>query len=68
MPKKIAHDFDEPLRKNSRSLKSGYTSNFLLAIAMQFQQIIALPSHAQISVGSISCAGSATSSEELQKY
>ena len=42
--------------------------NFLLAMAMQFQEIIALPSHVQIFVCSMSCAGSATSFEKLQKY
>ena len=50
----IAPDFDDsspPLKKNSRNLKPGYTSNFLLEMAMQFQQIIALPSqHVQICV------------------
>ena len=66
--KKIAHNFDNPHQnKNSRSLKPGYTSNFLLTIAVQFQQIIALLSHAQISVCCMSCAGNATS-EEFQKY
>ena len=42
-------------------------SNFLLAMAMQFQQIIALPSQAQISICSMSRAGNATPSEKLQK-
>ena len=45
---KIAPDFGDPPQKNSKSLKPGCTSNFLLAMAMQFQQIIALPSDAQI--------------------
>ena len=49
-----------PPKKNSRRLKPGYTSNVLHAMAMQFQQIITLPLHAQIS--------SETSSEKLQKY
>ena len=53
-------------KKSSRSLKLGYMSNFLLMIAMQFQQIIALPSHAQISVCGMSCTGNGTSSEELR--
>ena len=47
---KIAPDFGDPppqKKQNSESLKPGYMSNFLLAMAMQFQQIIALPSHAQ---------------------
>ena len=48
--------------------RAGYTSNILLAIAIQLQQIIARPLHAQISVCSMSCAGNGTSSEELQKY
>ena len=55
-------------KKTSRSLKLGYMSNFLLVIAMQFQQIIVLPSHAQISLCGMSCTGNSTSSEELQKY
>ena len=39
----------------------------LLAMAMQFQEIIALPSHVKISVSSMSCAGNATFSETSQK-
>ena len=38
---------------------------FLLAIAMQFQEIVSLPSHINISVFSMSCAGNATTSEKL---
>ena len=34
-------------------------------MAMPFQQIIGLPSHAQILCGRTSCAGSATSSEKV---
>ena len=41
---------------------------FLLAIAVQFQEITALPPHIQISVCSLSCAAIATFSEHLQKY
>ena len=41
---------------------------FLLAMAMQFQEIIALPSHIQISLCNVSCAGNTISSEKLQKY
>ena len=42
-------------------------NNFSLAMAMQFQEIIAFPLHLQISLWSVSCAGNATSSEKLQE-
>ena len=41
---------------------------FLLPMALQFQEIIALPSHVQIAVCSTPCAGNTTSSEKLEKY
>ena len=44
-------------------LSHGYTCNFLLTMAMQFQEITALPSRVPISI----CAGNATTSEKLQK-
>ena len=50
----------------SAFLSPAYTCNFLLAIAMQFQEIIALPSHVQSSVCTMSLAGIATS-EKLQE-
>ena len=66
--KGITPDFDDfspppPLTKISRSLKPRYTSNFLLTMTMQFQQIIALPSHTQFL-----CTSNVTFSETLQKY
>ena len=39
-----------------------------LAMAMQFQAIIALPSRGKNCTCSMSCAGNATSSEKLPKY
>ena len=41
--------------------------NFLFAVAMQFQQIIVLPSHNKTSICSMSYTGNATHSEKLQK-
>ena len=66
--------------KLSRNIHSEYVSDFchdrksafkptraifLLTIAMQFQEIIALLSQVQISVCSMPCPGNATSSETL---
>ena len=41
---------------------------FFLAMAMQFQEIIALPSRGKHCTCSTSCAGNAISSEKLPKY
>ena len=41
-------------------LSRGYACNFLLARAMQFPEIIALPSHIKISMCSMSCVGMQT--------
>ena len=49
-------------------LSRGYTCNFFLAMAMQFQEIIAFPSRGKNCTCSMSCAGNATSSEKLSKY
>ena len=49
-------------------LSRGYTCNFFLAMSMQFQEIIALPSRGKNCMCSMSCTGNATSSEKLPKY
>ena len=56
-----------PAGEIAHSFYRGYTGSFLLGMATQFQEIMALPSHLQISVCSLSCAGNVTSSEKLQK-
>ena len=58
----------EKLPKCCKLLNHGYTCNFLPAMAMQFQEIIALPLRVKTCMCSMSCAGNATSSEKLQKY
>ena len=57
----------EKLPKCCKLLNHGYTCNFLLAIAMQFQEIIALPFLVKNCLCIMSCPGNATSSERLPK-
>ena len=54
--------------KRGNMVKPRYKGNFFLAMAMQFQEIIALPPQGKHCTCSMSCAGNATSSEKLPKY
>ena len=58
----------ERLPKCCKLLNHGYTCNFLPPKAMQFQEIIALPSWVKNCMCIMSCPGNATSSEKLPKY
>ena len=44
-----------------------HVPNFLLEMALQFQEIIVFPSHITISVCCVLCAGNATTSENCRK-
>ena len=54
--------------KCCKLLNHGYTCNFLPAMEMQFQEIIALPSWVKDCMCSMCCTGNATSSDKLPKY